>query len=104
MEKPKRPASGFLLYLSELRNKMPRGDLSYREWQRDAAVSWSKLSDEQKKQYNKQSSDGAVKYKQELAKWELKMIRMGNVDLVRSEALVEPNPRKTQRNPRARSE
>lgn len=29
-----------------------------------------------------------VRYKQDLTKWELKMIRLGNTDLVRSDAVI----------------
>lgn len=50
---------------------------------------WHALTDAKKKTYNDAFSSDLVKYRQELARWELKMIRLGNVDLVRQEALVE---------------
>ena len=36
-------------------------------------------------------------YKQELQVWEEKMIRLGNIDIVRNEALIEPKVRALQR-------
>lgn len=50
---------------------------------------WNALTDAKKKTYNDAFTNDLVKYRQELARWELRMIRLGNVDLVRQEALVE---------------
>lgn len=55
---------------------------------------WNELSDNDKKAYNTAFASDLVKYRQDLAKWELKMIRLGNVDLVRQEALIDPSKRK----------
>lgn len=76
-------------FLSEERERTPRGKLTYREWQNLAAENWNKLSDEKKNTYTEAAKVEIAKYKQELAKWELKMVRQGHVDLVRNEALIE---------------
>ncbi len=90
LEKPKRPASAFLRFLSEQREKLPRGEMTYREWQIKATEKWNSLSDAQKSEYMNQSRLELETYKRELGKWELKMVRLGHVDVVRSEALIEP--------------
>lgn len=69
---------------------MPRSPTqSYREWQSVISEQWNKLDEAQKKKYNELANSEFVKYRQELAKWELKMVRLGNIDLVRDEALIE---------------
>ena len=62
---------------------------------RKVANEWNALPEEQKKPYNDAAKAETEVYKQELAKWELKMIRLGNLDLVRQAALVESEPKKS---------
>lgn len=59
------------------------------EIQKKAAQTWDALPEEKKKVYNDMFANENVKYKQDLAAWELKMIRVGNLDLVRSDALID---------------
>ena len=59
------------------------------DFSRKLAQDWKALPEEKKNVYNQAYKAALVRYKQDLAKWELKMIRLGNVDLVRQEALVE---------------
>lgn len=68
----------------------PQGTLSYREWQLKAAAKWNALSDGQKNNYVNAFKSEIESYKQHLAKWELKMVKQGHVDVVRNEALIEP--------------
>lgn len=63
---------------------------------------WNELSDDEKKAYNVGFANDIGKYKQDLAKWELKMIRLGNVDLVRQEALIETTKGKPSAKPSVR--
>lgn len=83
MEKPKKPASGFLRFLSEKFASGDRGDLAYRDFQKKIVEEWKTMSDEKKQKYNDAFHAEAKEYKRELAKWELKMIRLGYVELVR---------------------
>lgn len=89
MEKPKKPASGFIRFLSEQYATGDRGNLDYREYLRKVTATWKSMSDGQKKPYLDAFQEELKGYKRELAKWELKMIRLGYVELVRQEALIE---------------
>lgn len=55
------------------------------------------LPEDKKKAYNDAARAEGVIYKQELAKWELKMIRLGNLGLVRPEALTDWEVKKSKR-------
>lgn len=89
-EKPKKPQSGFLRFLKDSIEKVPRNaNQSYRDWQKVIAEKWNSLTEDQKKAYNDAATSEFQKYKQEIAKWELRMIRQGNIDLVREETLIE---------------
>lgn len=83
MEKPKKPASGFLRFLSERYASGDRGPMNYREFQLKVAGEWKALTEDQKKIYIDAFVNDLKDYKRELAKWELKMIRLGHVELVR---------------------
>lgn len=63
------------------------------------AKEWKKLNDQQKKVYIDAAAKDFVKYKQELTNWELKMVRLGNTDIVRDEAIVDKEPNKPKRRP-----
>jgi transcription factor A len=56
---------------------------------------WEKLSEEQKAPYVSQSKKLFEEYKREIQIWEEKMIRLGHIDVVRNEALIEPKKRGT---------
>lgn len=62
---------------------------TFREFQLRAVEKWNALTFEQKEVYNEACRAENAAYKQEIAKWELKMVRLGNVDLVRASALIE---------------
>lgn len=83
MEKPKRPATGFLRYLSKRYGDKNRGTLDYRQFQSKVAEEWNSMDEAGKKSYVESFEAELKEYKRELAKWELKMIRMGYVELVR---------------------
>lgn len=55
------------------------------------------LPEDKKKAYNDAARAEGVIYKQKLAKWELKMIRLGNLGLVRAEALTDWEVKKSKR-------
>lgn len=94
MNKPKKPAAGYIRFVAESSAKIPRGSQSLSEFAQKISKNWKALSEEKKNFYNKSYKDDLVRYKRELAKWELKMVRLGNVDLVRPAALIEPSPHK----------
>ena len=51
---------------------------------------WEKLSEQQKSQYLTHYRKALEDYKHDIQVWEEKMIRLGNIDMVRNEALIEP--------------
>lgn len=96
MDKPKKPMSGFLRFLKEEYARKPRpAETNFRDYHKQIVQAWYDLSDEQKKVYNDACLAESAGYKRDLAKWELKMIRLGNIELVRHQALIEGAPPKT---------
>lgn len=90
MDKPKKPASGFLRFLKEsYANSAKENRGEYREFHKMIVQNWHEMPEGKKNTYNDACKAETVNYRQELAKWELKMVRLGNVDLVRQEALIE---------------
>lgn len=90
MDKPKKPASGFLRFLKEAYAKSSKDNRGeFREFHQKIVQNWHEMPEEKRNAYNEASKAESVVYRQELAKWELKMVRLGNVDLVRQEALIE---------------
>lgn len=74
-----------------------RGDKPFRTFQLQSAEKWRALSDAEKKPYFDESKLLAENYRQELTKWEEKMIRLGNTDIIRTESQIEPSRVKTNR-------
>lgn len=66
-----------------------RGDLSYRDYHKSIVEKWHALPEAKRTAYNEAYKGELEAYKRDLAKWELKMIRLGNQELVRPEALIE---------------
>ncbi|XP_037948772.1 transcription factor A, mitochondrial isoform X2 [Teleopsis dalmanni] len=97
--RPKRPGSAFLKFLSKERIRTPQHPTeSYRDWHRKCADKWAQFTDEQKASYMEESRKEFVKYKQEISAWEEKMIRLGNIDVVRHGNLIDPPEPKSKKN------
>lgn len=91
LERPKKPASAFLFFVSKERQQTPQpSNQTYREWHAEMTKKWSNLSDAEKEPFLQMFRDRLVKYKEDIAVWEEKMVRLGNMDVVRSEILVDP--------------
>jgi hypothetical protein len=71
------------------------------QWRTKIVQQWNNLSDKEKEVYTKKMKVNQDNYKRELRQWEERMIRLGNIDLVRNEALIEPRPIK-KRQPRTK--
>lgn len=96
--RPKKPASAFLRYLSEQRTKLPQSpNETYRDWQKKIAAKWTEFSDKEKEKYVVASHSEYGRYKLEISKWEEEMVKQGNLDVVRQEALIETLPPKPRR-------
>jgi transcription factor A len=63
---------------------------SVQDWQLSMGNKWEKLPDQQKSQYLTQYRKALEEYKHDIQVWEEKMIRLGHIDVVRNEALIEP--------------
>lgn len=84
-------------YLKDSYAKKEGGDMHYHDQLKKIAENWKQLPEAKRNKYNEEFKKDNVVYAQELAKWELKMIRLGNLDLVRNEALIEEKPVKSRR-------
>ncbi|XP_059468635.1 uncharacterized protein LOC132192611 [Neocloeon triangulifer] len=80
--KPKKPASSFILYLQE--NASKRGDTPVKDWVTKVGESWKKLSAAEKAKYETRGKQLRKDYVNNLEKWEDKMVRQGNLALVRT--------------------
>lgn len=72
------------------------------DWQVYMRNEWEKLHDEQKSSYMTRSGKSFEEYKREIQIWEEKMIRLGNIDVVRNEALIQPKRQGTNVSQRSR--
>ncbi|XP_068081770.1 transcription factor A, mitochondrial [Anabrus simplex] len=95
--KPKKPPTGFITFFTERLSS--RGDMSFREFQLKVGKEWENLPEEKKQKYQIESKQAMEIYKREVQSWEEKMIRLGHIDVVRNEALIEPKTR-----PRSRTQ
>ncbi|PNF23876.1 hypothetical protein B7P43_G13727 [Cryptotermes secundus] len=98
--KPKRPLSAFLLFMTEKKDE--RGTQSFKDWQIQMQNEWEKLYEEQKSAYMARSRKLFEEYKREIQIWEEKMIRLGHIDVVRNEALIQPKRQGTSVSQRSR--
>uniref|UniRef100_A0A1A9WVQ1 HMG box domain-containing protein n=1 Tax=Glossina brevipalpis TaxID=37001 RepID=A0A1A9WVQ1_9MUSC len=96
--RPKRPLPGFIKFVAKERvNTPPLPKQPWRDWFKKAAIKWSQLSDDEKGVYINETRKELETYRKEVALWEEKMIRQGNVDVVRHGSLIdppEPKPKK----------
>ncbi|XP_046407738.1 transcription factor A, mitochondrial-like isoform X2 [Ischnura elegans] len=61
-----------------------------KEWVSKLGKEWSDMPPELKATYHRQFSSAMESHRRQIHEWEERMIRMGHIDLVRSEALIEP--------------
>ncbi|XP_064550441.1 transcription factor A, mitochondrial isoform X2 [Drosophila montana] len=98
--RPKKPASAFLRFVASERTNTPQTpNQTYREWHQKTTAKWTRLSDEEKAVYLRESRKELDQYKKNISIWEEKMIRLGHIDVVRHGNLIdppEPKPRKSQ--------
>lgn len=62
--KPKKPAMSFILFLKDLRTKLPQNpNESYKEWHKRVTLKWFELTEDQKKRYTDTFKIEMEKYK-----------------------------------------
>lgn len=94
-KKPKKSPSAFVLWMLE--QYPTRGAETFRTFQLRVAQQWKSMADSERKPYIDRSKEMNEKYKEELTQWEEKMIRLGNIDIVRNDSKVLKIPSKTKR-------
>ncbi|XP_055652236.1 transcription factor A, mitochondrial [Falco peregrinus] len=87
--KPKRPRSGFNIFVSE--NFKESEGVSPVAKLKQLFDAWQKLSSTQKQPYLQLAEDDKVRYENEMRSWEAKMVELGREDLIRSK---KPRPKK----------
>ncbi|XP_010578303.1 PREDICTED: transcription factor A, mitochondrial [Haliaeetus leucocephalus] len=80
--KPKRPRSGFNIFVSE--NFQESEGISPMAKLKQLFDAWRKLSSSQKQPYLQLAEDDKVRYVNEMKSWEAKMVELGREDLIRS--------------------
>ncbi|NXU51371.1 TFAM factor, partial [Turnix velox] len=80
--KPKRPRSGFNIFVSE--NFQESEGVSPMAKLKHLFDTWKKLSSSQKQPYLQLAQDDKVRYENEMKSWEAKMVELGRKDLLRS--------------------
>ncbi|NXG67799.1 TFAM factor, partial [Hemiprocne comata] len=80
--KPKRPRSGFNIFVSE--NFQGSEGISPAAKLKQLFGAWQKLSSSQKQPYLQLAEDDKVRYGNEMKSWEAKMVELGREDLIRS--------------------
>ncbi|NXJ94807.1 TFAM factor, partial [Corythaixoides concolor] len=80
--KPKRPRSGFNIFVSE--NFQESEGISPAAKLKQLFGVWQKMSGSQKQPYLQLAEDDRVRYENEMQSWETKMVELGREDLVRS--------------------
>ncbi|XP_050754884.1 transcription factor A, mitochondrial [Gymnogyps californianus] len=80
--KPKRPRSGFNIFVSE--NFQESEGISPAAKLKQLFDAWRKLSSSQKQPYLQLAEDDKVRYENEMKSWEAKMVELGREDLIRT--------------------
>ncbi|NXE12899.1 TFAM factor, partial [Lophotis ruficrista] len=80
--KPKRPRTGFNIFVSE--NFQESEGISPVAKMKQLFDAWQKLSNSQKQPYLQLAEDDKVRYENEMKSWESKMVELGREDLIRS--------------------
>ncbi|XP_063697636.1 zinc finger protein 234-like [Culicoides brevitarsis] len=99
--KPKRPLSGYMVFVTQMRSVDPKKSTEkLTEYVKRISMKWNKMSEVEKKPYLDEGDKKIAQYKIDLEKWEQRMIKEGNLDLVRKPfGLEETKPRKTKTSP-----
>lgn len=66
---PKRPLSGYFIFLADFRQKMASSNMEHKEILKLAGKEWSNMTNEAKLPYEKQSQEEQRKYEIAMAEW-----------------------------------
>ncbi|KAG6801873.1 transcription factor A, mitochondrial [Apis mellifera caucasica] len=93
--KPKKPPNTYLLYLLSKKNEKDP-NISFKDWLKSMTISWKKLPNIEKEPYVIKTMQLISQYKEDLEKWEMKMINSGHSDVVRLQTLLKYNLHKNE--------
>lgn len=79
----------FMLYVMD---QAKEKNISYKDMLINSKGKWQQLSPSEKRKYLSLYETEKIKYEHDLQKWEAKMIKEGNTDLVRQTSLVQYKP------------
>ena len=86
LDKPKKPLTSFFKFKQAQKKK---DDESILEFSQRIGKMWKSLSDKDKEEFTKNYNNEIKNYNDTLLEWEYKMIKLGNLDVVRSITLKE---------------
>lgn len=89
--RPKKPMTSYFLYVKSRNDTFKPGEL--KEYHDKVKIDWQKLPKSEKEKFEKQADELMRKYKKDLEAWELKMISMGRLELVRTKQAREKKPK-----------
>ncbi|KAL5281567.1 TFAM family protein [Megaselia abdita] len=99
--RPKRPTSAFLRFVIQERVTTPQSiSQTYRQWHAKATEKWTRMPEADKEAYILDARKDYETYKSQIKVWEEKMIKLGHMDVVRSDSLIDPPEPKPRKNPR----
>jgi len=81
LEKPKRPASGYLLYIEAQRPKLPKG-LSAAAAMKQLATEWNAMPENKKAPFEAKKDLLKTEYERAMKIWNAKMVREGKMEEV----------------------
>ncbi|XP_072945070.1 uncharacterized protein TFAM [Epargyreus clarus] len=84
MGKPKKPMSSYILYTQSRKDVLPSRQL--KEYQDKVKSDWLNLPHSERGKFEKQAQDLMKKYHKDMDAWEMKMISMGHLHLVRKKS------------------
>lgn len=75
-----------------MKSQLPnRGNEEFKTWLQSCAKKWNSMTEEQKRPYIEEMKDNFKEYQLKMDAWEKEMIKQGNLDLVRQDALLDPH-------------
>ncbi|RVE45442.1 hypothetical protein evm_009877 [Chilo suppressalis] len=96
MGRPKKPMSSYFLFSQTKKDSFKSSNL--KEFQELVKSEWVKLPESDRVKYEKQAEELMNKYKKDLEAWEIKMINIGRIDLVRAKPLRVKKPKSAKTN------
>ncbi|XP_015122488.1 transcription factor A, mitochondrial isoform X2 [Diachasma alloeum] len=86
--KPKKPPTMFILFMLSRAHTKNKG-MKFSDWLSIAAKEWNEAPADVKAKFENETKKLMEEYKKEMINWEEKMIKLGHIDVVRKQVLME---------------